>query len=288
VADLVAELDRVSKSYGSVTALLETSLCVNRGEFVAVLGPNGAGKTTAINLLVGTRRPDSGSASLFGRDPRQHQNRSRIGATPQETRFPLTLKTREILVLVAAHYPSSHSIEGIAQDFSITDILERQVGGLSGGQQRRLSVALAFVGRPELVFLDEPTTGLDVTSRLALWEHIRNYRASCGSLLMTTHYLEEAEALADRIVVIDKGSVLFEGTVTEIRTRLGVTRVSLTTPDVTKLPATPMSVEGNRVTLYVQDADALVREIVKQNIPFVDLEIRPVSLEEAFLALTAE
>jgi ABC-2 type transport system ATP-binding protein len=164
--------------------------------------------------------------------------------------------------------------------------MRRQVGGLSGGQQRRLSVALAFIGNPELVFLDEPTTGLDVNSRLGLWEHIRNYRTSGGSLLITTHYLEEAEALADRVIVIDHGAVLFEGTVDEIRNRLGLTRVSLTTSQVENLPASHTSVEGDRVTLHVPDANTFVRDLVTRNVPFADLEIRPVSLEEAFIALT--
>lgn len=283
----LASLHAVHKAYGQVTALRDVSLSVEAGEAVAFLGPNGAGKTTAISLLAGTRRPDTGRVELFGGDPREPASRLRVGATPQETRFPATLKVREIVDLVAIHYPDRMSVDEAAEAFGLSDFVERQAGGLSGGQQRRLSVALAFVGRPDLVFLDEPTTGLDVTSRRQLWSHIRRYHDDGGAILLTTHYLEEAEALADRIVLIDRGEVLVEGTVEEIRERLGLKRVDLTTPAPSTLPETPAAVAGDRVTLYVSDSDAFVRALVASGVPFDDLEIRPVSLEEAFIALTA-
>ena len=284
----VVSLRHVSKSYGEIVALSDLNLTVSSGESIAVLGPNGAGKTTAISLLVGTRRPDTGIVQVFGLDPRQPAHRKRIGATPQESRFPQTLKTREVLSLVAAHYPASLGVEETAHDFGLGDLLDRQIGGLSGGQQRRLAVALAFIGKPDLVFLDEPTTGLDISSRRSLWSHVESYRDRGGTLLLTTHYLEEAEALADRIVVIDKGTVLFTGSADEIRNRLGVRRIDLKTDSPERLPVAPSRMDNSLATIYTSDSDGFVRELVKRNISFTDLKVGAVSLEEAFLALTQQ
>lgn len=283
-----AELATVTKTYGDVVALDGVTLSVAEGESVAVLGPNGAGKTTAISLLVGTRKADSGSVSVFGKDPREPANRVRIGATPQDTRFPVTLKVREVLELVAAHYPASLPVSEAAERFGLVEIVNRQIGGLSGGQQRRLSVALAFIGSPDIAFLDEPTTGLDVASRRSLWEHVDRYRSHGGTLLLTTHYLEEAETLADRIIVIDRGTVLFSGTVDEIRGQLGFRRVALRTATPESLPQAPARITEDRVVVYASDSDRFVRDLVSSGVAFSDLEVRAVSLEEAFVAMTEQ
>jgi ABC-2 type transport system ATP-binding protein len=196
------ELVGVSKSFGSVRALDRLDLTVDRDEIVAVLGPNGAGKTTAIGVLLGLRRPDSGRALLFGRDPSDVATRRRVGCTPQQTSFPLTLRVGEIVDFVRAHYPRPLARDVLVDRFALREFEHRQAGGLSGGERRRVACALAFAGDPELVVLDEPSSGLDIESRLALWRTIRDEQRT---VLLTTHSFEEAEALATRIVVLHRG-----------------------------------------------------------------------------------
>jgi len=188
----VAELIDVDKSYGAVTALKGVSLSLAPGETVALLGLNGAGKTTAINLLLGLRRPDRGEVRLDGGDPRTPAVRAAIGATPQETAFPQRLRCTEVIELVRRHYPDPLPAAVVIERFGLGDFAHRQTGGLSGGQRRRLALALAFVGQGRAVFLDEPTTGLDADVRRSLWRVMRDYVAGGGALLLTTHYLEEA------------------------------------------------------------------------------------------------
>ncbi|MER3483827.1 MAG: ABC transporter ATP-binding protein, partial [Meiothermus sp.] len=159
--------------------------------------------------------------------------------------------------------------------------------GLSGGQKRRLAVALAFSGNPKLVILDEPTTGLDVKARRALWDGVKRYQAKGGTVLLTTHYLEEAEALASRVAVIDKGRLVAEGTVAEIKARVGLKRVCFSGSEVPELPSISRSEQENGIiTLYTTDSDTVVRQLVARNLPFSELEVQPVSLEQAFFALT--
>jgi len=285
---ILAQTFSVGRTYRSVNALHDVSLSVAAGELVGLLGPNGAGKTTLLNLLTGVRRPTSGRVELFGGDPTRAENRRRIGVTPQETGLPATLRVGECVDLVAAHFPDPLPRGELLERFGLADLARRQTGGLSGGQRRRLAVALAFVGRPRLVFLDEPTTGLDVSARHALWEGIRAFHGDGGTVLLTSHYLEEIEALAQRVVVLGEGRVLADDTVDAIRSRVGVRRVSLR---ATNLPALAgvlheSHVDG-RTDLLTTDADQLVRDLVAKGVAFNDLEVRPTSLEEAFLTLTA-
>ena len=277
-----------SRRYGDVVALDEVSLDVHGGELVGLLGPNGAGKTTLLNLLVGLRRPSAGRVELFGGDPRDARNRRAIGVTPQETGLPPTLRVGEVINYVRAHFPDPVGRDELLARFGLDGLAKRQTGGLSGGQRRRLAVALAFVGRPRLVFLDEPTTGLDVEARHALWEGIRTFHADGGTVLLTSHYLEEVEALAERVVVLGEGRVLADDTTEAVRGLVGVRRVSVTAPDLPPLSGvTSRSTVDGRTDLLTTDSDRLVRELVASGVAFTDLEIRPTSLEEAFLALTA-
>jgi len=218
----VAALAGAVKRYGATLALAGLDLELRRGEVLALLGPNGAGKTTAISLLLGLRRADAGSVRLFGRDPRDPAARRRVGVTPQEQSFPPTLRVREILQLVAAHFDTNASAAGVIARFGLGDLERRQAGGLSGGARRRLACALAFVGEPDLVFLDEPTAGLDVDGRRRLWHEIADFAHRGGTVLLTTHYLEEAEALASRVVVLSGGRAIAEGTPQEVQERAGV------------------------------------------------------------------
>ncbi len=283
----LARADRVSRRYGSTLALDQVDLDVRAGELVGLLGPNGAGKSTLINLLVGLRRPTSGRVELFGGDPRDPASRRHLGVTPQETGLPATLRVGEVVDFVSAHFPDPIPRGELLDRFGLGELARRQTGGLSGGQKRRLAVALAFVGRPRMVVLDEPTTGLDVEARHALWEAIRAFHADGGTVLLSSHYLEEVEALAQRVVVIGHGRVLADDSVDAIRSVVGVRRVSLT---VDALPSLPGVVRTERVDgrthLFAPDADQLVRDLVTSGIEFRDLEVRPTSLEEAFLAIT--
>ncbi|MFI7602840.1 ABC transporter ATP-binding protein [Actinoplanes sp. NPDC049681] len=279
----------VSRRYGSVLALDHLDLDVHAGELVGLLGPNGAGKSTLVGLLTGVRRPSSGRVELCGGDPRDPATRRALGVTPQETGLPPALRVGEVVDFVRAHFPDPLGRSELLARFGLEDLVRRQTGGLSGGQKRRLAVALAFVGRPRIVFLDEPTTGLDVEARHALWDGIRAFHADGGTVVLTSHYLEEVEALASRVVVIGGGRVLADDTVAAIRGMVGIRRVSVTVavpvPDLPGVVGTEH--DGDRTHLLTPDADRLVRDLVAHDVPFRDLEIRPTSLEEAFLTLTA-
>ena len=198
----------VDKRYGKAVALRGVDLTVERGELVALLGPNGAGKTTLASLVLGLRRPTSGSVRVLGRDPRGWRGRVGLGATPQDMGFPPTLRVREILALARAHAGAPPPRAELEDRFGLRDLGRRQTGGLSGGQRRRLALALAFAAAPEVVVLDEPTTGLDIESRRDAWAAIADFSSRGGTVLLATHSLEEAGALAQRVVVLVRGAVV--------------------------------------------------------------------------------
>lgn len=291
---VLASAEAVTKSFGKTAALSGVTLDIRAGESVGLLGPNGAGKSTLISLLSGLRRPDSGTVRLFDGDPSHPRTRLRLGITPQATAVPQNLTVREASTFVAAHYPDPVPTDQLLADFGLTDAGKKQCGGLSGGQQRRLLVALALVGRPDLVILDEPTTGLDVDARETLWTRLREYRSAGGTLLITSHYLEEIQALSSRVVVIDRGTVIADGTVDEIRSHVMVSKVSfcseLPPSSFAALPDTVDTAvgENGRITLVTQDADSTIRQLVLGDLPFSQLEVHGATLEEAFLAITKE
>ena len=285
----VAELRGVAKAFGARPALAGLDLVVPKGAFLALLGPNGAGKTTALSLLLGLRVPDRGEALLLGGSPLDESIRRRIGATPQVSAYPSGLKVREVVAFVAAHYPDPMPEAKLYERFGLGGLAGRQVGGLSGGEQRRLGAALALVGNPEVVFLDEPSTGLDVEVRRLLWDTVRAFHEDGGTVVLTTHYLEEAEALAERIAVIHRGRLVAEGTRREITSRITLRRVRFraeAVPDVD--PVSRSAFEAGVVTLFTPDADRLVRRLVETRVAFSDLEVLPARLEEAFVSLTRE
>ncbi|WHP16274.1 ABC transporter ATP-binding protein [Cellulomonas sp. ES6] len=290
----VIEVDHVTRRYGPVTALDDVSLTVGEGELVGLLGPNGAGKSTLLSLLGGLRRPDSGTVRLLGGDPRDPASRTGLGTTPQETGLPSTLRVGEVVDLVAGHYPDPMPRDEVLERFDLTGLARRQTGGLSGGQRRRLAVALSLVGRPRVVLLDEPTTGLDVEARHVLWQALRDYQAGGATVVVTSHYLEEIEALARRVVVIGSGRVLVDDTLPAVLAMAAARRVLIELPpaDEARVAALPgvldVRREGRRTVLLASDADAVVRDLVRAEVAFRDLEVRGASLEEAFLALTAD
>ncbi len=287
--EILARTVQATRSYGPVIALDGVSLDVPAGQLLGLLGPNGAGKTTLLQLFAGLRRPTSGTVELFGGDPRDAARRRRLGCTPQETGLPPTLRVHEIVEFVAGHFDHPVPTGELLEQFGLTGLERRQSGGLSGGQKRRLAVAVAFAGRPDLVLLDEPTTGLDVEARHALWDAVRRYHQEGGTVVLTSHYLEEVEALAERVVVIDQGRVRADGTIAEVRSLVPARRVRLRAPDLPDLAGVERSSrEGERYELWTADSDSLVRQLVTTGIPFHDLEVATASLEEAFLALTSQ
>jgi ABC-2 type transport system ATP-binding protein len=283
----VAELRGIHKRYGTVEALRGVDLRLHPGELVALLGPNGAGKTSAVSILLGQRRPNAGSARLFGRDPTLPAARRPVGVTLQESGFPDNLTVREVVDLVRVHYPDPAPTRELLDRFGLTEVAGRRAGGLSGGQTRRLAVTLAFAGRPQAVVLDEPTTGLDVESRHRLWEVVRAFVAGGGAVLLTTHYLEEAQALASRVVVIADGQIIAQGSVDDITARTGLSRVHLQAPALPELPGvTHVEATNGSYTLYTADPDGLVRALTLNGVAFSGLRVERASLEEAFLHLT--
>jgi ABC-2 type transport system ATP-binding protein len=287
---MMLSFENVSKSYGQTRALDSLSFGVDRDEIVAVLGPNGAGKTTAIDIALGLRAADSGTVELFGESPSRVAARRRLGATPQESGFPDALRVEEIVAFTAAHFDRPSAVRAALDAFGIADLAKRRAGTLSGGQSRRLALALAFAGNPELAVLDEPTTGLDVESRRRLWDVVRGAAAG-RSILFTTHYLEEAEALATRIVVIDRGRLLFDGDPRQLRDRFGARRLTYVgDPLETQalgFPASFARADGHTI-VTTADTDAYVRALVRTGTAFSDLEIAPASLEDAFLSITGD
>jgi ABC-2 type transport system ATP-binding protein len=281
----VIHVDGVTRRFGDTIALDDVSLDVAAGELVGLLGPNGAGKSTLLSLINGQRRPDAGTVRLLGGDPRDAASRIHLGVTPQETGLPATLRVGEVVDFVGGHYPDPVPTADVLERFGLTDLARRQTGALSGGQRRRLAVALSLVGRPRILLLDEPTTGLDVTARQELWDTIRDYHADGGTVLLTSHYLEEVQALAERVVVIDRGVVRADDTMEAILHRVGLRQVVLRcAQDLTAWPSVARATRRTDGTqeLYTSDADALVRDLVLAGVEFSDLQIRGASLEEAF------
>jgi ABC-2 type transport system ATP-binding protein len=287
----VAELRRAVKRYGAVTALAGIDLAVRPGEVVALLGPNGAGKTTAVQLLLGLARPSAGEARLFGTDPRATAARVRTGAMLQVSKVPETLKVREHVDLISSYYPRPLPRREVMAAAGLAGIEERLFGKLSGGQRQRVLFALALCGDPDLLFLDEPTVGLDVEARRAFWTVIGEKARQGRSVLLTTHYLEEADALADRVVMIGRGQVIAEGTPAEIKARVAGRKVrchtALPLAEVAALPGVrDARREGELTELFAAEAERAVFELLRRDPGLSALEVRGADLEEAFLTLT--
>lgn len=281
----LAALRGVSKRFGKTCALDGLDLEVRAGELLALLGPNGAGKTTAISILLGLQQPDAGEARLF--------DRRRVGVMMQEVGLAPELRVREHIDLVASYYPAPLSVDGVMRMTQTTPLANRPYGKLSGGQKRQAQFALAVCGRPQLLFLDEPTVGLDVQARQMLWDTVRELVRGGTAIVLTTHYLEEAEALADRVVVLAKGRQIAAGTVGEIRSVVGRKRITCaTTLAVENVGAWPGvdSVTRDQRLLHItaRDAEDVVRRLLSADAALAELEVRRAGLAEAFAELTQE
>ncbi|HEY2738995.1 MAG TPA: ABC transporter ATP-binding protein [Thermoanaerobaculia bacterium] len=291
--ETAAELRGAVKKYGAVTALAGVDLAIRAGEVVAVLGPNGAGKTTAVQILLGLARPSAGTARLFGLDPRAAAARMRVGAMLQVSKVPETLKVREHIHLISSYYPRPLPMPEVIAAAGLGGLEERLFGKLSGGQRQRVLFALALCGDPDLLFLDEPTVGMDVEARRSFWEQIRQRAGAGRSVLLTTHYLEEADALADRIVLLDRGRIVAEGTPAEIKARVLGKRIRCRTRlSLAELAALPGVRDARRpnnldeAEILAAEAEPVVRELLARDSSLSGLDVRGAGLEEAFLALT--
>lgn len=287
------ELRNVSKLFGKVTALHDLNLDIRAGELTALLGPNGAGKTTAISLMLGLAAPTGGQVQVLGANPRRDAVRTHLGSMPQESALPTALTVREAVHLFASFYPAPL---GVNEALNLTDlhgVAGRRTGALSGGQKRRLAFALAAVGNPDILLIDEPTTGMDAQSRLAFWHAMEQLKASGRTILLTTHYLEEAERTADRVVVMNAGRILADGTPESLRSQAGGALVRFTSElvlaELQGLPGVEQAEVDARghAQVRTRTPEALLGELYRQNVPFTELEVSRASLEDAFLTLTS-
>ena len=289
----VATLSGVTHRYGAIEALSDVTFDLAPGQVTALLGPNGAGKTTIVRLLAGLTRPTKGRAVLFGGDPQSVESRRRLGVMLQVARVPETLTVSEHITLFSSYYPSPLPLQTVLRLAGLESVADRRYGKLSGGQQQRTLFGLAVCGNPGLLFLDEPTVGMDVESRRQFWATIRELAASGRSILLTTHYLEEADALATRIVVLNRGRVIADGTPATIKQQASGRqircRTQLSDAALGRLPGVQrVTLEiGGVATIACSDSDRALRALLAADDSASEIEIRSAGLEEAFLALTA-
>jgi ABC-2 type transport system ATP-binding protein len=286
--------DDVVKVYGPTRALDGVSFEVGKGETVALLGPNGAGKSTAVGIVLGLLAPDRGRARVLGAPPKASLAAGRVGAMLQSAGLPIGATVTEVVDLVRRLYPRPLALAELLALADLTNIAGRKVDGLSGGQAQRVRFATAIAGDPELVFLDEPTVAMDVESRRAFWDATRAAAARGRTTVFATHYLEEAESVADRIIVLAHGRVVADGPATSITSIVKTKTVRFTLPglDQAVLRSLPgveeVIVHGDGVTLRCSDADAAVYGCYRAGLAISDLEVSGAGLEEAFLALVAD
>jgi ABC-2 type transport system ATP-binding protein len=287
-------LSGLTKRYGPVTAVDGLDLTIEPGEIVAFLGPNGAGKTTTIDMVLGLSRPDAGTVEVYGRAPRAAVAHGLVSAVMQTGGLLKELTVRETLDLTAALFAHTRPVAEVLDRAGITAIADRRVGKCSGGQQQRLRFAMALLPEPELLILDEPTTGMDVEGRRDFWTAIRADAERGRTVLFATHYLEEADAYADRVVLVSRGRVVADGTSSEIRAMSSGRRVSATwdgvgPTDADRLRALPgvedVELRGDTVLVQAADSDVVARHLLTAT-PAHDLQITSRGLEDAFLALT--
>jgi ABC-2 type transport system ATP-binding protein len=289
---VAAQLIEAVKKYGALEAVKGISLDIELGDVVAMLGPNGAGKTTSISMMLGLRKPTSGIARLFGMEPTDRRARSRTGVMLQESGVPQVLKVNETIDLFRSYYPKPMATSRVIELAGLEEKAQSQNKDLSGGQRQRLYFALAICGDPDLIFLDEPTVGLDVESRRAFIQSIKGFIASGKTIVLTTHYLEEADELAKRVVVIDHGKVIADATPEEIKDKVVGKKVAfksirpLGPADLDGLPITASEISGQQYKLVTGEPEAVLRELFRRGVELTDLEVTGAGLEEAFLALT--
>jgi ABC-2 type transport system ATP-binding protein len=288
-----ASWNGVRKRYGATVALDGIDLAVRAGELLALLGPNGAGKSTAIAAALGLIEPDAGQVRLFGQSPHALATRRGVGVMLQAASMPDTLKVGELLAQTRSYYADPRPTDDCVQQAGLDGLMDRRYGRLSGGQQRRVQFALAICGRPRLLFLDEPTVGLDLDARGLLWRSVRALVAEGCAVVLTTHYLEEAEALADRVAVIARGRLVAAGSVQQIRARVTQRRIRcISALDATAIGAWPevrsVCRDGERLEIVTDAAEIVVRQLLFEDSDVSELEVQRAGLAEAFAKITRE
>lgn len=283
----------VTRRFGEVVALDALDLTIDVGETVALLGPNGAGKSTAIGLMLGLLTPTSGTVMTLGMTPREAIASGRIGSMLQQTGLPTGARVGELVAFARQLYPHPLGQTTVLERAGLAALAGRPVENLSGGETQRLRFAIAIAGDPDVVFLDEPTVAMDVETRRAFWADMSRSAADGRTILFATHYLEEADQVADRIIVLDHGRIVADGTGRSIRGRISARTIRFDLPDadpatLARLPGvTEVEVHRQAVRLTSTDADATVRAISSADLPIRDLEVTGADLEAAFLALTS-
>ena len=279
---------------GPIRAVRGIDVRIAAGETVALLGPNGAGKSTTIDMLLGLLAPDEGSVSVFGRPPSQAIAQGAVGAMLQTGALIRDLSVRELVGMIASLYPAPLDVEEVLELTGIAAIAAQRTQKLSGGQTQRVRFAVALVSNPELLVLDEPTVAMDVEGRHAFWATMREFAARGKTILFATHHLEEADAYADRAVLMAHGAIVADGPTTEIRAMVGTRTIRATLPgtDVDALALLPgvsgAERRGEAVVLRCEDSDAAIRALLAAHPDARDIEIAAAGLEQAFLELTAE
>jgi ABC-2 type transport system ATP-binding protein len=286
------ELLDARKQYARVQALRGVSLTIERGEVVAMLGPNGAGKTTAISLMLGMRRPTAGHVRLFGRDPGDRAARSRCGVMLQDSGVSDVLRVAETVGIFRAYYPRPLPTGRVLELAGLEEVAKRKISALSGGQRQRLYYALALCGDPEALFLDEPTAGMDVEARRSFLAGIRDHASKGRTVVLTTHYLEEADQLADRVVVIDRGIIIADDSPAAIKARVAGRRVSFTVDpppcaaDFEGLPISGLELRDQLVRFHSGSPEQVLAAAFRRGWAIRNLEVVGADLEEAFVSLT--
>ena len=299
-------LSRLSKSYGNVRAVRSVDLAIAPGETVAILGPNGAGKTTTIEMVLGLTRPDSGTVTLFGKSPAEAVAAGAVGGMLQTGALVEYLSVRELVTMVASVYPRPLPVEHAMRLAGVTELAERRTNKLSGGQTQRVRFAIALVSNPDLFMLDEPTAAVDVEGRREFWASIRAVAAEGKTVIFATHYLEEADAYADRIVLMARGRIVADGPATEIKAKVSGRIIRATIPVAGPVgpggpvgPAGPAALDalpgvtnaerhGEAVILTCADSDLTLRALLSRFPAARDIEVAGAGIEEAFMALTAD
>jgi ABC-2 type transport system ATP-binding protein len=287
-------LSRLTKSYGSVRAVRGVDLMIAPGETVALLGPNGAGKSTTIDMILGLTRPDSGSVSVFGLPPDQAVADGIVGGMLQTASLIEFLTVREYVTMVASLYPRPLAVDEVLRLAGAAEFAGRRTNQLSGGQAQRVRFAAALVANPDLMLLDEPTAAMDVEGRHEFWSAMRVIAQQGKTVVFATHYLEEADDYADRIVLLARGRVVADGSATEIKARVSGRVIRATLPgvslgDLAALPGvTDADRHGDAVTLTCTDSDQAIRALLGQYPAARDIDVQGRGIEAAFLALTTE
>ena len=288
---VLAHLRNARKSYGKLLALDDMDLQLRSGQVLALLGANGAGKSTAVSVMLGLVQAEQGEASLLGQPPLSMDARRRTGVMLQSTALPDTLKVGELLAMTRGYYAQPLSVADCVAMAGLEGLLDRRYGKLSGGQQRRVQFAMAICGRLQVLFLDEPTTGLDIEARQRMWAAIRERAAAGCAVLLTTHYLEEAEALADHVVVMQAGRTLAEGSVEQIRERVLQRRIRCHTQvderDIAEWAGVRhVQRDGNVVEIQAEPVEPVVARLLAEDPRLSALEVHRAGLADAFLEIT--